>query len=207
MLRLAGEVGDGVMLWLCNPSYIREVVVPAVREGREQAGRTLDDFEIVAAVPGALTDDRGGAYDAIRGELLTYFSLPFYRTLLERSGYREDIAAFDGAQGDATAMRSAISDRFLDALTAVGDEDAVRAGWSNTGMPESACHAWARFPGRISRAPCARRRRPGDLAGRADPRHVAAGGRRIGQSQLDGREHDRAVNRAQTLRLAVYGRF
>ena len=128
MLRLAGEVGDGVMLWLCNPSYIREVVVPAVREGREQAGRTLDDFEIVAAVPGALTDDRGGAYDAIRGELLTYFSLPFYRTLLERSGYREDIAAFDGAQGDATAMRSAISDRFLDALTAVGDEDAVRAG-------------------------------------------------------------------------------
>ena len=128
MLRLAGEVGDGVMLWLCNPSYIREVVVPAVREGREQARRTLDDFEIVAAVPGALTDDRGGAYDAIRGELLTYFSLPFYRTLLERSGYREDIAAFDGAQGDATAMRSAISDRFLDALTAVGDEDAVRAG-------------------------------------------------------------------------------
>jgi F420-dependent oxidoreductase-like protein len=128
MLRLAGEVGDGVMLWLCNPSYIREVVVPAVREGREQAGRTLDDFEIVAAVPGALTDDRGGAYDAIRGELLTYFSLPFYRTMLERSGYREDIAAFDGAQGDATAMRSAISDRFLDALTAVGDEDAVRAG-------------------------------------------------------------------------------
>ena len=128
MLRLAGEVGDGVMLWLCNPSYIREVVVPAVREGREQAGRTLDDFEIVAAVPGALTDDRGGAYDAIRGELLTYFSLPFYRTMLERSGYREDIAAFDGAQGEATAMRSAISDRFLDALTAVGDEDAVRAG-------------------------------------------------------------------------------
>src|SRR2546423_801727 len=24
MLRLAGEVADGVMLWLCNPDYIRE---------------------------------------------------------------------------------------------------------------------------------------------------------------------------------------
>src|SRR5437764_9468173 len=42
MLRLAGEIGDGVMLWLCNPSYIRDVVVPAVREGRERAGKGLD---------------------------------------------------------------------------------------------------------------------------------------------------------------------
>ena len=129
MLRLAGEIGDGVMLWLCNPSYIRDVVVPAVREGRERAGRTLEGFEIVAAVPGALTDDVAGAYGSIRGELLTYFSLPFYRTMLERSGYGEDIAAYDAAHGNADAMRAAISDGFLNALTAVGDEPAVRAGF------------------------------------------------------------------------------
>jgi probable F420-dependent oxidoreductase len=128
MLRLAGEIGDGVMLWLCNPSYIRDVVVPAVREGRERGGQTMDGFEIVAAVPGALTDDPASAYTAIRGELLTYFSLPFYRTMLERSGYGGDIAAFDAAQGDADAMRAAISDEFLTGLTAVGDEQSVRAG-------------------------------------------------------------------------------
>ena len=39
MLRLAGEIGDGVMLWLCNPDYIRDVVVPEVTKGREQAGK------------------------------------------------------------------------------------------------------------------------------------------------------------------------
>jgi alkanesulfonate monooxygenase SsuD/methylene tetrahydromethanopterin reductase-like flavin-dependent oxidoreductase (luciferase family) len=128
MLSLAGEVGDGVMLWLCNPSYIRDVVVPAVREGRERAGQPLDGFEIVAAVPAARTDDRAGAYEAIRGELLMYFSLPFYRTMLDRSGYGDDIAAYDAAQGEAEAMRAAISDDFLDALTAVGDEAEVRAG-------------------------------------------------------------------------------
>ncbi len=128
MLRLAGEIGDGVMLWLCNPNYIRDVVVPAVREGRERAGRSLDGFEIVAAVPAARTDDRAGAYEAIRGELLTYFALPFYRTMLDRSGYGDDIAAYDAAHGDVDAMRGAISDDFLDALTAVGDEAAVRAG-------------------------------------------------------------------------------
>jgi alkanesulfonate monooxygenase SsuD/methylene tetrahydromethanopterin reductase-like flavin-dependent oxidoreductase (luciferase family) len=66
MLQLAGELGDGVMLWLCNPNYIRDVVLPAVKEGRERAGEPLDGFEIVAAVPGALTGDPAGAYDAIR---------------------------------------------------------------------------------------------------------------------------------------------
>jgi alkanesulfonate monooxygenase SsuD/methylene tetrahydromethanopterin reductase-like flavin-dependent oxidoreductase (luciferase family) len=85
MLGLAGEIGDGVMLWLCNPRYIRDVVVPAVRAGRERAGHSIEGFEI-------------------------------------------DIAAFDAAEGDAAAMRQAISDDFLDALTAVGDEPAVRAG-------------------------------------------------------------------------------
>jgi alkanesulfonate monooxygenase SsuD/methylene tetrahydromethanopterin reductase-like flavin-dependent oxidoreductase (luciferase family) len=128
MLRLAGEMGDGVMLWLCNPSYIRDVVVPAVAEGRERAGKSLADFEIVAAVPAAATHDTAGAYGAIRGELLTYFGLPFYRTMIERSGYGTDIAAYDAAQGDSEAMRAAISDGFLAALTAVGDERAVRAG-------------------------------------------------------------------------------
>lgn len=128
MLELAGEIGDGVMLWLCNPNYVRDVVVPAVRAGRERAGKGLDGFEIVAAVPAALTDDTAAAYDAMRSELLTYFSLPFYRTMIERSGYGEDIAAFDAARGDGDGMQAAISDGFLEGLTAVGDEAAVRAG-------------------------------------------------------------------------------
>src|SRR5260370_23736331 len=57
MLRLAGEVADGVILWLCNPNYIRDVVVPEVSAGRERAGLPLDGFDIVPAVPAALTDD------------------------------------------------------------------------------------------------------------------------------------------------------
>jgi probable F420-dependent oxidoreductase len=127
MLRLAGEIADGVLLWLCNPSYIRDVVVPCVTAGRERAGVGLDGFDIVPAVPAAVTDDRAGAYDVMRTDLLPYFSLPFYRSMLDRSGFGEEIAAFDAAAGDVEAMRAAISDHFLDVLTAVGDEHAVRA--------------------------------------------------------------------------------
>ena len=130
MLQLAGEVADGVILWLCNPSYIRDVVVPEVTKGREKAGKELDGFDVVAAVPSALTTAAEEPYAAMRRDLLPYFGLPFYRTMLERSGFGDEIAAFDEAagRGDREGMQAAISDRFVGVLTAIGGEDAVRGG-------------------------------------------------------------------------------
>ena len=127
MLRLAGEVADGVVLWLCNPNYIRHVVIPEVTVGRTRAGKTLDGFDIVAAVPAAVAD-RAEAYAAMRRDLVPYFALPFYRAMLERSGFGRDVARFDRASGDLEDMQRAISTEFLDVLTAVGEEDGVRAG-------------------------------------------------------------------------------
>jgi alkanesulfonate monooxygenase SsuD/methylene tetrahydromethanopterin reductase-like flavin-dependent oxidoreductase (luciferase family) len=128
MLRLAGEIADGVILWLCNPSYIREVVVPEVTAGRERAGRSLEGFDIVPAVPAALTEDRQAAYATMRQDLIPYFGLPFYRAMIERTGFGADIEAYDAAAGDLESMKAAISDGFLEQLTAIGDEDSVHAG-------------------------------------------------------------------------------
>jgi alkanesulfonate monooxygenase SsuD/methylene tetrahydromethanopterin reductase-like flavin-dependent oxidoreductase (luciferase family) len=130
MLRLAGEIADGVMLWLCTPDYVREVVVPNVREGRERAGKDLAGFDIVAAVPSAVTAEPAEARQRLRQELVPYFSLPFYRTVLERSGYGDDVAGFDkGMQdNDLDAAMATISDRFLSRLAAIGStEEAVAA--------------------------------------------------------------------------------
>jgi len=130
MLQLAGEIGDGVMLWLCSPDYIRDVVIPEVTKGREKAGKGLDGFDVVAAVPSALTDDREAALETMRGDLVTYLSLPFYRAMLERSGFTDDIAAFDEgmASGDVEKAKAGISERMLTALAGIGDADDVRAG-------------------------------------------------------------------------------
>ncbi|MFI5003633.1 MAG: LLM class flavin-dependent oxidoreductase [Solirubrobacterales bacterium] len=128
MLRLAGEVADGVLLWLCCPDYIRDVVIPEVTKGRERAGKPLAGFDVVPAVPAALVDDPAGPHAAMRKDLLPYFGLPFYRAMLERSGFGAEIEAFDAAAGDVEQMQAAISTRFLDQLTAVGDASAVRAG-------------------------------------------------------------------------------
>src|SRR5215211_1224282 len=125
MLRLAGEIGDGVMLWLCNPDYIRDVVVPSVREGRERAGKSLDGYDIVPAVTVALTDDPDAARATMRQELVTYASLPFYRAMLEGSGFGDDLAAFDeGMQaGDVEKAKVRLSDGLLDSLAGIGSDD------------------------------------------------------------------------------------
>ena len=111
MLRLAGEIADGAMLWLCTPAYIRDVVVPAVREGRECAGKELEGFDLVAAVPAAAAGEPGEARERLRQELQPYFSLPFYLRMIERSGY----------------PTSDVSDRFLDDLAAIGSPDQAAA--------------------------------------------------------------------------------
>jgi F420-dependent oxidoreductase-like protein len=118
MLRLAGEIADGVVLWLCNPNYLRDLVVPSVTEGRERAGKELEGFDIVAAVPSAVTSEPEEVRDKLRQELVPYFHLPFYRAMLERSGFGDDVAGADKVKP--------ASDRFLEALAAIGDpEEAV----------------------------------------------------------------------------------
>jgi F420-dependent oxidoreductase-like protein len=129
MLRTAGELADGTVLWLCNPDYVRDVVVPEVTKGREKAGKGLDGFDIVAAVPTAVTDDAEAARSRFRGDLVPYFSLPFYRAMLERSGFGDDIAGFDEgmAKNDIGAAVGAISDRFLQTLAAIGTVEEAEA--------------------------------------------------------------------------------
>jgi alkanesulfonate monooxygenase SsuD/methylene tetrahydromethanopterin reductase-like flavin-dependent oxidoreductase (luciferase family) len=125
MLRLAGEIADGVMLWLCHPHYVRDVVVPAVSAGREKAGLSLEGFDIVAAVPSAVTGETEEARTRLRKELITYFSLPFYRAMIERSGFAEDVAGFDRGmeEGGPDAAIQAISDEYLGLLAAIGSPD------------------------------------------------------------------------------------
>jgi alkanesulfonate monooxygenase SsuD/methylene tetrahydromethanopterin reductase-like flavin-dependent oxidoreductase (luciferase family) len=118
MLELAGEIADGAILWLCPPGYVREVALPAIARGRGRAGRPLAGFEIVAAVPLAITDGAAAARDAFRAELTRYLQLPFYRAMLAAAGLGKELEAFDrsGRASDAT----------LDALGAVGDAAAGR---------------------------------------------------------------------------------
>jgi alkanesulfonate monooxygenase SsuD/methylene tetrahydromethanopterin reductase-like flavin-dependent oxidoreductase (luciferase family) len=128
MLQLAGEVADGVLLWLCDPPYVRDVVLPEVAKGRERAGKTMDGFDIVPAVPAAVTEDRAKTLERMRGDLVTYLSLPFYRSMLERSGFEAEIAGFDVGMkdGDVERAKAAMSEEMLTSLGGFGSAEDVR---------------------------------------------------------------------------------
>jgi F420-dependent oxidoreductase-like protein len=114
MLDLAGERADGVVLWMCSPGYIRDFVVPAVTAGRKKAGKSLEGFEIVAPVPVCLTTDRAAAYAVFRKTVERYANLPYYRKMMDASGFAEELAAGE------------ISEGMLDEYAGIGDEAEVR---------------------------------------------------------------------------------
>ena len=113
MLELAGEMADGVVLWMCSPTYVHDVVVPHVAAGRKKAGKPLEGFDIVAALTVCLTSDRTAALSVFRQTVERYASLPFYRKVMDASGFREDLEA------------GRITDAMLDELGGIGDESQV----------------------------------------------------------------------------------
>jgi alkanesulfonate monooxygenase SsuD/methylene tetrahydromethanopterin reductase-like flavin-dependent oxidoreductase (luciferase family) len=115
MLELAGELADGVILWMCTPDYVRDHVLPAVRAGLARAGRDPAGFEVVAMVQAAVTDDPAEDRAAFRWFLGSHLRVPTYRALFERSGFGADVAA--GEAGDA----------MVEALAAIGDAGRVAA--------------------------------------------------------------------------------
>ncbi|PYM29903.1 MAG: LLM class flavin-dependent oxidoreductase [Candidatus Rokuibacteriota bacterium] len=119
MLELAGEIADGVVLWLCPPAYVRDVAVPALERGRRRAGKPLAGFEVVAAVPLAVTDARAAAMAAFRAELKRYLEQPFYRAMMQAAGLGDGVTAFDRG-GEAP-------ESLADALGGIGDARAARA--------------------------------------------------------------------------------
>jgi alkanesulfonate monooxygenase SsuD/methylene tetrahydromethanopterin reductase-like flavin-dependent oxidoreductase (luciferase family) len=128
MLRLAGEIADGVVLWACHSDYVRDVVVPEVAKGRAAAGKTLEGFDIMPAIPAASGADHGVVLGGIRGELHRYFGLPFYRRMFVNAGFEHIVAAYDAAGPDVEAQKLTITEEFIELLCAIGDDASIRAG-------------------------------------------------------------------------------
>jgi F420-dependent oxidoreductase-like protein len=115
MLELAGEEADGVVLWMCSPAYIRDHVVPAVTAGRQKAGKTMDGFEISAAIPVCLTTDRAAGQAVFRQTVERYANPAlYYRKMMDASGFKAELEAGE------------VSETMLDELSGIGDEEQVR---------------------------------------------------------------------------------
>src|SRR3954453_2105104 len=74
MLKLAGEVADGTVLWMTGPKTVAEHVVPAITEAARAAGRPAP--RIVCTLPICVTDDVEAARVEASAKLAIYGQLP-----------------------------------------------------------------------------------------------------------------------------------
>lgn len=127
MLQLAGELADGVVLWMSSPRHVREVVLPNLAIGAARAGRDPSELEVFACLFAAPGPDRASARDAIRRQLLPYMALPFYRDMLAASGFSDDLVRYDAGIADQNlpAALSALSDAMIDEIATTGSPDDV----------------------------------------------------------------------------------
>ena len=134
-LRLAGLIGDGVLLnAICSPEYSANAL-KIVREAVEEGGRDWADFEVAQLVNCSVEDDREAAIDAIRWEVASKFDpiqLPFIAGPKMRVGEpfirKEDIPIFEDAyrRGGKEGLIKAVPDEYVLGMTATGTPDEVR---------------------------------------------------------------------------------
>lgn len=71
MLRLAGELADGVLPLLFPPEHYLNVV-PYIAEGAALAGRSVDAIDIAACIWCSVSDDRMAAEDVLKDKIAYY---------------------------------------------------------------------------------------------------------------------------------------
>src|SRR5271168_237888 len=90
MLRLAGEVGDGVRLHpLCSRRYLQEVCLPEIREGMRRGGRRRAHFDLHGGGFVATGPDEqavAAAIDEVRRRVAFYGSTRTYLPILSLHG-------------------------------------------------------------------------------------------------------------------------
>jgi F420-dependent oxidoreductase-like protein len=107
---LAGEHAAGGISWVTPPEHIRDVAIPALREGARKAGRDVPPA--VVHVPVVVSSDEDAVWEQASTQLANYPRLPFYQAMWVEAGYPE------AASGE-------FSRAMFDGLVVHGDEEAV----------------------------------------------------------------------------------
>lgn len=120
MTRLAGKITDGVLINMANPGEIRRIVAD-VKKGAQEAGKNPAAMEIICKIRCSIAHSYDVAREAL-SHALTYYALAdYYRALLSRMGFAEEVEAMRAAwkSGGFHAARRLITDRLFNGVPMV----------------------------------------------------------------------------------------
>jgi 5,10-methylenetetrahydromethanopterin reductase len=125
MVKLAGEIGDGVIFNFYPPWRVKEAI-GELAEGARAAGRDPQQVEPTLFATAFISDDLEAARRPARKLLSRYGALRFYGNMIARAGFESEIAGIRAAGRDAEAAMRAVSENMIDSTLLVGPESRVR---------------------------------------------------------------------------------
>ncbi len=131
-LELTGEIADGWLAIFYAPKFADEQLAH-LRAGRERAGKTLADFDVVATVPMVVGDDPVECARPVRPYNALYVGgmgsreQNFYNDLAVRMGYADEAAEVQDRYlaRDYDGAAAAIPEEFVDATSLLGPPERI----------------------------------------------------------------------------------
>src|SRR6201988_1342370 len=122
MLRMAGEVADGVHIHpLGEPGYLTRHALPNIAKGAAKAGRSPSDIALIVPVMtivGDTDEERAKERELVRASMSFYGSTPNYAFIWDEAGFEGTTARIREKQkaGDFPGMAAQITDEQLATL-------------------------------------------------------------------------------------------
>ena len=113
LLRVAGSVADGTILWMANARALATHVAPRINAAAQAAGR--DAPRVVAGLPVAVHDDVDEAREMAAKQFAMYGTLPNYQRILEHGGL--DNAGDAAIVGDEASVAEQVEAMFTAGAT------------------------------------------------------------------------------------------
>lgn len=127
LARLAGETADGFQVHpFHTPRYLGEVLLPAISQGAEQAGRSRAAIK-VAVTAFVVTNPEEDLF--VRMQIAFYASTPSYRPVMALHGWESTAEQLSGlaARGEWAEMPGLISAEMLETFAVVAAENDLPA--------------------------------------------------------------------------------
>ncbi len=131
MLRMAGEVADGVHVHpIGEPGYLRRHVVPGIADGAAKAGRSPADVAVIVpalTIAGDTDAERDAERELVRAAMSFYGSTPNYAFIWDEAGFEGTTARIREKQkaGDFAGMAAQITDEHIDVFATESSWDGL----------------------------------------------------------------------------------